>query len=109
MWGMTRAQAKGAAGIVMDVDTGEVMALASLPSFNPNALRPQDISDSDPTKQANIFNRATNQTYELGSVMKPITVASAIEHATAAVDGIAAHGYSLEGWLSSLGMDLTWR
>ena len=79
MWGMTRAQAKGAAGIVMDVDTGEVMALASLPSFNPNALRPQDISDSDPSKQANIFNRATNQTYELGSVMKPITVASAID------------------------------
>jgi cell division protein FtsI (penicillin-binding protein 3) len=34
MWGMTRAQAKGAAGIVLDVDTGEVMALASLPSFN---------------------------------------------------------------------------
>jgi cell division protein FtsI (penicillin-binding protein 3) len=79
MWGMTRAQAKGAAGIVLDVDTGEVMALASLPSFNPNNLRPQDISDSDPTKQANIFNRATNQTYELGSVMKPIAVASAID------------------------------
>jgi cell division protein FtsI (penicillin-binding protein 3) len=80
MWGMTRAQAKGAAGIVMDVDTGEVIALASLPSFNPNALKPEDISDSaDPTKQANIFNRATNQIYELGSVIKPITVASAIE------------------------------
>jgi cell division protein FtsI (penicillin-binding protein 3) len=79
-WGMNRAQAKGAAGIVMDVDTGEVLALASLPSFNPNALRPEDISDSaDPTKQANIFNRATNQTYELGSVMKPITVATAID------------------------------
>jgi len=80
MWGMTRAQAKGAAGIVMDVDTGEVIALASLPSFNPNALKPEDISDSsDPTKQANIFNRATNQIYELGSVIKPITTASAIE------------------------------
>jgi cell division protein FtsI (penicillin-binding protein 3) len=77
--GMTRAQAKGAAGIVLDVETGEVLALASLPSFNPNALRPEDISDSDPTKQANIFNRATNQTYELGSVLKPITVASAID------------------------------
>ncbi|MFC6014444.1 DUF402 domain-containing protein [Nocardia lasii] len=34
---------------------------------------------------------------------------SAIENATAAVDGIAAHGYSLEAWLSTLGMDLTWR
>ncbi len=77
--GMKRAQAKGAAGIVMDVDTGEVLAMASLPSFNPNALRPEDIADSDPAKQANIFNRATNQTYELGSVLKPITVAAAID------------------------------
>lgn len=34
---------------------------------------------------------------------------SAIEHATAAVDGIAAHGYSLENWLTTLGMNLTWR
>ena len=79
-WGMHRSQAKGAAGIVLDVDTGEVLALASLPSFNPNNLRPEDVSDSSgPSGQANIFNRATNQTYELGSVIKPITVATAIE------------------------------
>ncbi|NKX91102.1 DUF402 domain-containing protein [Nocardia coubleae] len=34
---------------------------------------------------------------------------AAIEHAVAAVDGIAAHGYSLEAWLATLGMTLTWR
>ena len=68
---MQRSAAKGAAGIVLDVDTGEVLALTSLPAFNPNLI---DIGGA-----ANIFNRATNQTYELGSVFKPITVASAID------------------------------
>ncbi|HET9630602.1 MAG TPA: penicillin-binding protein 2 [Novosphingobium sp.] len=69
--GMHLSNAKGAGGIVLDVDTGEVLALASLPSFNPNLID----RDSVP----NIFNRVTNQVYELGSVMKPITVATAIE------------------------------
>jgi len=69
--GMRLSNAKGAGGIVLDVDTGEVLALASLPSFNPNLI--------DPASVPNIFNRVTNQVYELGSVMKPITVASAIE------------------------------
>ena len=69
--GMHLSNSKGAGGIVLDVDTGEVLALASLPSYNPNLI--------DPASVPNIFNRVTNQVYELGSVMKPITVASAIE------------------------------
>ncbi|MBA3056221.1 MAG: penicillin-binding protein 2 [Sphingomonadales bacterium] len=69
--GMKMSNAKGAGGIVLDVDTGEVLALASLPSFNPNLI--------DQASVPNIFNRVTNQVYELGSVMKPITIASAIE------------------------------
>ncbi len=68
---MKLSNAKGAGGIVLDVDTGEVLALASLPSFNPNLIDQQSVP--------NIFNRVTNQVYELGSVMKPITIASAIE------------------------------
>ncbi len=69
--GMTDSNAKGAAGIVLDVDTGEVVALASLPSFNPNLI--------DRTGESFIFNRVTNQVYELGSTFKPITVAAAID------------------------------
>ena len=69
--GMQLSNSKGAGGIVLDVDTGEVLALASLPSYNPNLIDQQSVP--------NIFNRVTNQVYELGSVMKPITVASAIE------------------------------
>lgn len=69
--GMADSNAKGAAGIVLDVDTGEVLALASLPSFNPNLI--------DRASEANIFNRVTNQVYELGSTFKPLTVAAAID------------------------------
>ena len=71
---MLDTNAKGAAGVILDVDTGEVVALASLPSFNPNLI--------DGAGELNIFNRVTNQVYELGSVMKPITVAAAIDAGT---------------------------
>ena len=71
---MLDSNAKGAAGVILDVETGEVVALASLPSFNPNLI--------DGAGEANIFNRVTNQVYELGSVMKPITVAAAIDAGT---------------------------
>ena len=72
--GMLETQAIGAAGIVLDVDTGEVLALASLPSFNPN--RP------DQAVNRLVFNKVTNQVYELGSTFKPITVAAAIDAGT---------------------------
>jgi cell division protein FtsI (penicillin-binding protein 3) len=60
--------ARGAAGIVLDVDTGEVMALASLPTFNPNAIQ------GIPPR-----NNVTQSVYELGSTFKPIAVAAGIE------------------------------
>lgn len=72
--GIRETNAKGAAGIILDVDTGEVMALASLPSFNPNLI--------DMASTPNIFNRVSNQVYELGSTFKPITVAAAIDAGT---------------------------
>ncbi len=72
--GMLATNAMGAAGIVLDVDTGEIMALASLPEFDPNKI------DADGVK--NMFNRVTNQVYELGSTFKPLTVAAAIDAGT---------------------------
>ena len=47
--GMRETAAIGAAGVVLDVDSGEVLALASLPSFNPNLI--------DSAGASNIFNR----------------------------------------------------
>jgi len=69
--GMLSVSAVGAAGIVLDVDTGEVLALASLPEFDPNKI------DAEGLKH--VFNKVTNQVYELGSTFKPLTVAAAID------------------------------
>jgi len=69
--GMLETAAKGAAGVILDTDSGEVIALASLPSFNPNR---SDLAYNDL-----VFNRVSNQVYELGSTFKPITIASAID------------------------------
>ncbi len=67
---MTKFTALGAAGVVMDVHTGEVIALASLPEFNPNAPGRGDDNGR--------FDRATLGVYELGSTFKTFTIAMSI-------------------------------
>lgn len=83
---MAESHAKGAGGVVLDVETGEVLALASLPSFDPNHVKPTDMVISNEQARAgevpNGFNRVTNQVYELGSTFKPITVAAALDAGT---------------------------
>jgi len=80
---ITLSNAKGAAGVILDVDTGEILALASLPSFDPNHVKPTDmVISAQEAANGDVphgFNRVTNQVYELGSTFKPITVASAID------------------------------
>jgi cell division protein FtsI (penicillin-binding protein 3) len=68
---VTKHSAEGGTGIVLDVRTGEIVAMTSMPTFNPNAA-----GKSDPNA---LFNRATMGVYELGSTFKPITVAAALE------------------------------
>ncbi|MCW3847542.1 penicillin-binding protein 2 [Sphingomonas sp. LB-2] len=68
---MTDLQAQGAAGVVLDVDTGEIVAMTSLPSYNPNAIQ------GPPPR-----NNVTQSVYELGSTFKPIAVAAAIDSGT---------------------------
>lgn len=74
---MTLMNAKGAAGIIMDVRTGEILAMASLPDFDPNT-RPAVPTTGDPSDSP-LFNRALQGVYELGSVFKIFTVAAATE------------------------------
>lgn len=69
--GMVKHQAKGAAGLVMDVETGEILALASLPVFNPN----KSGQASDDARR----NNMTQSVYELGSTFKPLIFADALE------------------------------
>ncbi len=69
---MVKHQAIGASGLVLDARTGEVMAMTSLPSFNPNAPSFGKVED--------LANKSTLNVYELGSTFKMITMANAIEH-----------------------------
>jgi cell division protein FtsI (penicillin-binding protein 3) len=75
--GMAMMNAKGAAGILMDVHTGEIVAMASLPDFDPNQ-RPPVATSGDPGDSP-LFNRAIQGVYELGSVFKIFPVAQAME------------------------------
>ena len=63
--------AEGGSGIVLDVDTGEIVALASGPGFNPNV-------PGGAAPEA-LRNNATLGAYELGSTFKPLTVAAAMD------------------------------
>jgi cell division protein FtsI (penicillin-binding protein 3) len=75
--GMDEMSARGAVGILMEADTGQIRALASLPDFDPN-LRPELPTKGDPADSP-LFNRAAQGRYELGSTFKPLTVAMALE------------------------------
>ncbi|MEY4984701.1 MAG: hypothetical protein RIR62_2967 [Pseudomonadota bacterium] len=75
--GKTMLNAKGAAAILMDVRTGELLSLASLPAFDPND-RPNPLVKGEPGDSP-LFNRAVQGVYELGSTFKIFTVANALE------------------------------
>jgi len=75
--GMMVMNAKGATAIIMDVHTGEIVAMASMPDFDPNN-RPQVLTSGDQSDSP-LFNRAVQGVYELGSVFKIFTIAQALE------------------------------
>jgi cell division protein FtsI (penicillin-binding protein 3) len=68
---MVDLRAIGATGLVLDVDTGEVISMVSLPLFNPNKSGQADAES--------LRNNVTQSVYELGSTFKPLTVAEAID------------------------------
>ena len=75
--GMKLLNAKGAASVLMDVHSGEVISIVSLPDFDPND-RPRPAVSGDPSDSP-LFNRAVQGLYELGSTFKIFTVAQAME------------------------------
>jgi len=75
--GMTLMSAKGASSVLMDVHTGEIISMVSLPDFDPND-RPRVLTEGDQSDSP-LFNRAVQGVYELGSVFKIFTIAQGIE------------------------------
>ena len=75
--------AKGGAGIIMNVNTGEIIALVSLPDFDPN--HPGRVDPKLPPAEAKErgFNKITLGVYELGSVFKTFNTAMALDAGTA--------------------------
>jgi len=79
---MEAQRAEAASGLVLDVHTGEVLAMVSLPTFNPNTphdMPPPTFDEKGNRMPGATYNRVTNAVYELGSTFKPITVANAID------------------------------
>lgn len=75
--GMRMMNARGAAAVLLDVDSGEVLALVSLPDFDPND-RPPPATGNDPSESP-LFNRAVQGLYELGSTLKTFPIAQALD------------------------------
>jgi cell division protein FtsI (penicillin-binding protein 3) len=75
-----RFKAKGAAGIVMDVSSGEVLSSVSIPMVDPG--RPEM------SLETARLDKVTSGTYELGSVFKAVTVAMALDHALVTPDTV---------------------
>ncbi len=100
-------KSKGSASILMNVHTGNILSLVSLPDFNPNER--QNLSD------VNYINRVTKGTYELGSVFKAFTFASAlnekkIKPETEFLDlpkTISCYGFPIREYDNEIPSDLT--
>lgn len=85
---MTSFKAQGAAGVILDVATGEVIAMVSLPDYDANQLpKVLDARNVDDPGMKMLRNNVTQSVYELGSTFKPITMAAAID--AGVVDSLA--------------------
>ncbi|WP_420134201.1 peptidoglycan D,D-transpeptidase FtsI family protein [Rhodopseudomonas sp.] len=72
--------AKAASGLVSNVKTGEIVAMVSLPDFDPN--NPKEANDPDR------INRLTTGVYEMGSTFKTLTLAMALDAGKATLNSM---------------------
>lgn len=87
------ANFQGAAGVIMDVRTGEIVALTSYPEYNQNAMVGGDralISEYNNDKRQPFLDRAIDGLYAPGSIVKPIMAAGALS------DGIISEYKQIE-------------
>jgi len=107
--GIRKQQAKSGSVVVMDPNNGDILAMASWPSFNPN-----NFSRYRPNQWR---NRSITDVFEPGSTMKPFTIATALEtgkwtaksrvfceHGSFRVANYTIHDDHDEGWLDVTGV-----
>jgi cell division protein FtsI (penicillin-binding protein 3) len=68
---VNKHKAKSGSAVILDVRSGEILAMVNSPSYNPNAPRGSNLSS--------LRNRAVTDVFEAGSTIKPFTVAAALE------------------------------
>ncbi|TNE59146.1 MAG: penicillin-binding protein 2, partial [Alphaproteobacteria bacterium] len=78
MKSMAEFKAKAASGMVMDVNTGEVLAMVSLPDFDPNDFQSATNNEK--------FNRVTLGVYEMGSTFKAFNTAMVLDAGVAGLE-----------------------
>jgi cell division protein FtsI (penicillin-binding protein 3) len=77
---MADYQAEAAGAVILDVDTGEVLAMASVPDYDPNAPSRKLADGSiDKEYEKGWFNRISNATFEMGSTFKSFTLAMGLD------------------------------
>jgi penicillin-binding protein 2 len=93
----TLRHAGRAAGVIMNVNTGEVLAMASVPDYNPNAfipsIAPRRWRDYNTNKQLSPLTNRAISPYPPGSTMKVPTAVSG------ALQGMAGRSFSCEGFV----------
>ena len=83
-------KAESAAAVILDVNTGEVLAMASCPTFNPNNRDGATLND--------FRNRAISDTFEPGSTVKPMVIMTALQQGIVRPDSVVdTHPYTIDG------------
>ncbi|MGV3552855.1 peptidoglycan D,D-transpeptidase FtsI family protein [Rhizobium sp.] len=86
---MTDYKAQAAGAVILDVETGEVLAMVSVPDYDPNQPS-RNLPDGtvDKEYEKGWFNRMSNATFEMGSTFKSFTLAMGIEDGKIGLDTV---------------------